>query len=172
MQSDYLKSGGQTEITSEIQKLADELLSPDELGTVFNILKWISRNIEYKQNTEVFRTRTSDQILSDKYATGCTDYSLLFIAIARAAKFPTKYVEMLSKKWIENGGEMIEGHVICELKIGDEWLFVDPTMGSISIKPTSGMIVYGKGLDSWDLELRNRKELEERFDEFRVKFTG
>lgn len=167
MEEQFLKSGEQTKITPQIQKVADELKGSNELETIFNILKWIDKNIEYKRNAEVFRTRTSDQILTDKYATGCTDFALLYIALSRSLKFPTKYVELLSMKWVASDDEMIEGHVIAEVKVGDDWIFVDPTRGSVSIKPTSGMMIYDKGLDSWDLGLKSSKDVNERFYTYR-----
>ncbi len=167
MEEQFLKSGEQTKITAQIQKVAGKLVGANELETVFNVLKWIDKNIEHKRNPGVFRTRTSDQILADKYATGCTDYALLYIALSRALKLPTKYVELLSMKWIASDDEMIEGHVIVEVKVGDDWIFVDPTRGSVSIKPTSGMMIYNKGLDSWDLGLKNGNDVNERFYRFR-----
>lgn len=167
MEDHFLKSGEQTQITPQIQKVADHLKGSSELETVFNLLKWIDKNIEHKKNPEVFRTRTSDQILNDKYATGCTDFALLYIAFSRALKFPAKYVELLSMKWMASNEEMIEGHVIAEVKVGDDWIFVDPTRGSVSIKPTSGMMIYDKGLDSWDLGLKNGNDVNERFYKYR-----
>jgi transglutaminase-like putative cysteine protease len=167
MEEHFLNSGEQTKITPQIQKLAEELRGLNDLETIFNILKWIDKNIKTERNPEVFRRRTSDQILRDKYATGCTDFALLYIALSRALKFPTKYVELFSRNWITSDDKEIEGHVIAEVKIGNDWIFVDPTHGSVSIKPTSGMIIYDKGLDSWDLGLKNGDQVNEKFYKYR-----
>ena len=167
MEEQFLKSGEQTEITTQIQELADKLRKPSDLETIFNILIWIDKNIKHERKPEVFRLRTSDQILSDEFATGCTDYALLYIALSRALKLPAKYVELLSMKWMQSDDEMIEGHVIAEVKFDNDWLFVDPTHGSVSIKPTSGMMIYEKGLDSWGIGIKNRKDVNEKFNKFR-----
>lgn len=105
MEEQFLKSGEQTKITPEIQKLADKLQRLNELETIFNILKWIDKHIKHERNPEVFRLRTADQILSDKYATGCTDFALLYIVLSRAVKLPTKYVELLSMRWLVSDDE-------------------------------------------------------------------
>jgi len=57
--------------------------------------------------------------------------------------------------------------VTAEVLTGGRRLFVDPTQGSISIKPTSGMVIYDKGLDSWDIGIKDRKDLKEKFMHFR-----
>jgi hypothetical protein len=117
-----------------------------------------------------FRERTADQIFSDGFSTGCTDFSLLYLAISRAMEMPTKYVELLSRRWLDSDEEKIQGHVIAEVLVKDKWLFVDPTHGSIAIKPTSGMVIYDKGLDSWDIGIRDRKDLGEKFMKFREEW--
>ncbi len=167
----FLQEGLQTKLTSQIKSLAKELKANSELETILKMLKWIGENIKMnRERPDVFRLRTADQILSDKYSTGCTDYALIFIALSRAAGIPTKYVELLSRQWLESDETKIHGHVIGEVSVNKRRLYVDPTQGSISIYPTSGMIIYDKGLDSWDLGIKNRDSLEEKFYKFREKY--
>ena len=167
----FLQESEQTKVTPQIKKLAEEFKEQDSLKSILNTLFWIDENIKMnRERTDVFRERTADQILSDKYSTGCTDYAILYIAISRAMGIPTKYVELLSIRWLESDEEKIQGHVIAEVLVDDKRLFVDPTHGSISTKPTSGMVIYDKGLDSWNIGIKNRENLGAKFMKFREKW--
>lgn len=167
----FQTEGEQTKITPQIKKIAIELKKENPYESVLNILVWINDNIIMnRERPDVFRERTAHQILSDKFSTGCTDFSILYIAISRAMGVPTKYVELLSRGWLEGDDERIQGHVVAEVLINNKWLFVDPTYGSIAIKPTNGMVIYDKGLDSWDIGIRDRNNLGEKFMKFREQW--
>lgn len=165
----YLENGAQTKITPAIQKLAEKFTSQN-LGLIFEIIKYIDQNLPVKteKKAQLFRNRTADEILKDRFSTGCTDSTLLFITLCRAKDIPTKYVELLSRQWLQSNNHEIVGHVVAEIKIHDTWYYVDPTHGSISIKRPSGMIVFDKGLDSWDIDITNQN-WEEKFEEFRER---
>lgn len=169
---DFLQSGNQTQITPKIQKISDRLE-----GTAFNytanVLLWIEQNIKTQRNHpdkgKLLRTRTADQIISDGFATGCTDIALVFIVLTRAKGLPTKYVEAIKESWLQRGSEnSLEGHVFAEVEIDDNWYQVDPDMLTIKLyRSYKGFQIYEKGLDSWDLGIDSFEKLKEVFLEFR-----
>ncbi len=168
----FLEDGTQTKITPRIKEVAGQFSTDKSLATVFAILRWLENNLntETSAKNEVFRNRTAEQIITDGFITGCTDITLVFIAIARAKGLPTKYVEMLSRGWLTNGdGDTVQGHVIAEVCIEGSWYFVDPLHGYVGIKRPSGMVIYDKGLDSWDVGLTHRN-WREKFLEFKTKW--
>jgi transglutaminase-like putative cysteine protease len=166
----FLNSGQQTKVTDTIQKLANKFLSKD-FELMLLLLEWIQQNISVKteEQNQLFRNRTAEQILSDHFSTGCTDTTLLFLALCRAKGYPAKYVELLDRQWLESPKEEVVGHVIAEVEIKGKWYFVDPTYGSISLKKPSGTIVYDKGLDSWDIGVTH-ENWQEKFYQFRDKY--
>lgn len=156
-------SGKQTAITKNIEKIAGQF-SADGFAAVFEILKWINENlnltsdIEFKK--ECFRKRTADEIVQSKIATGCTDYALVFLALARAAGIAATYVEALDAEWARRPDyENIRGHIFCEVALDDKIYIVD-TQGA-TVRPWIGKryVVVGRGLDSWDLGVRDIEEL-------------
>ena len=79
-----------------------------------------------------FRERNTQQIIDDNYSSGCTDTALVFITLCRAKGIPTKYVETLKKRWLEDpNAKKIEGHVFAECYIRGKWYQIDPEMGTI-----------------------------------------
>lgn len=171
--ADFLKSGEQTQITDDISKIASEF-SGTGLDLVSEIIKWIFKNLKSSNDKEfkdkVFRKRTADQIIKDGYTTGCTDIGLVFIALARAKNIPTKYVEAIRRKWIEGDDEnYIEGHVFAEVYLDGHWRIVDPTEACLKFW-YDRWIIYEKGLDSWDIEIRNYDGLKNKFIYFRNNY--
>lgn len=150
----YLEEGDQTQITPQISQIAKDLDHGQSLDTVFEILRWIQTDLKFETEgkKEIFRTRTADQIISDGFYSGCTDATLVFVSLVRTCQIPAKYVEMLSKDWLEcEDQDTFSGHVVSEAKIGEHWYFVDPIRAHVSLRCTSGMVIVDKGLDSWDI---------------------
>jgi len=171
----YLEPGEQTKISPEIQRIADSI-EGNTLEKAQGILNWgrdvIGRgeftNRSYDKN--VFRKRTAEQILKDRYLTGCTDYALLFITIARACGIPAKYVETIDREWLEKGGTDISGHVYAQIYDEEkgEWVWVDPRMWKIGSSPKQkDRIVFKEGLDSWDIGIRDKESMDREFGNFR-----
>ncbi|MCG2808986.1 MAG: transglutaminase-like domain-containing protein, partial [Candidatus Portnoybacteria bacterium] len=101
----YLKDTKQIFITPGIRNIIREFDRKD-IDLALEILEWIHNNFEnINDNTEkkmkLFRKRTADEIIKSKKLTGCTDYAIVFIALARAKKIPTKYVEAIKKTWLD-----------------------------------------------------------------------
>ena len=169
----YLKDTEQIAITDTIKSIADNFRQKN-LDLILEISDWVFNNFENIENDKeekmgLFRKRTADEIIKSKKVTGCTDYAIIFIALARAKKIPTKYIEAIRKRWLDIGDENhIEGHVFAECQINDKWYIVDPQGGAIRTDYRN-YAVYKKGLDSWDIGIRSFKDLRKKFLEFKKK---
>jgi transglutaminase-like putative cysteine protease len=160
--NDFLKTGKQTEITEEVKSVAT-LIKGEGLDFIFNLLKWLDTNLEKRRfDGNVFRKRTADQIIKDKYSTGCTDTALAFVALCRAREIPASYLETIDARWFETKPEQIVGHVFSKVYLNNSWLLVDPLNGAIHIKSEPNKkqwFVLGEGLDSWDLGIHSYEDL-------------
>jgi len=121
---DFIKSGKQTVITTKIQEIADSI-DGNGFEFVIKTLRWVNKNIKYPapdeiEKNDIFRSRTSDQIIQDGFATGCTDFALVFIAITRAKGIPTQYIEVISKEYFIDDLDKVRGHVFAECLINNE----------------------------------------------------
>ena len=150
-----ITSGTQTAITENIEKVTNQFTA-EKFAAVFEILEWLHKNLTLLSDAEFkrdyFRKRTADEIIQSGMATGCTDYALVFCALARAKDVATTYVEALDADWTKQPDyNNIRGHVFCEVTIGAKTYVVDPQ--GAAVRPWIGKryVVIGKGLDSWDL---------------------
>jgi len=100
----WLQEGQQTKITREIKKLAKELKGSNDLETVFNILKWIKKNLKFvkswKWRKKYLRKRTAEEIIKSGKSSGCGDKALVFVVLVRANNIPAKIVEAIDKDWL------------------------------------------------------------------------
>ncbi len=164
----YLSSGSQTQITPEIEEVASEIKGT-VLEKVQKILEIGPTLVEMKDfDYEVFRKRTGAQRIQDKYITGCTDAALVFIVLARASGIPTKYVETIGVEWLKKGGSPIVGHVYAQVydELQDKWFWVDPMRRRVG-NPPREEVIFGEGLDSWDLGIKGHNTLRGEFEIFR-----
>ena len=89
---EFLKSGKQTGVTDKIKDIANSV-EGDGFEFLIKLLRWINKSIKYPtpegiEKNDIFRARTADQIIKDGFATGCSDFALIYIAIARAKGIP------------------------------------------------------------------------------------
>ena len=175
----FLESGEQTQITPEIQKIADQIEGRDVIF-IFNLLGWVHGNIVMERSNfpngaefnDVFRQRTADQIIKEGYSSGCSDFALAFIPIARAKGIPTKYVECINKSYFPGDLQRVAGHVFAECFIQGKWRTADPTAGNLNIgKNYSKYVIFEKGLDSWDLGIKNLQTMQEKFVPFAEEYN-
>lgn len=169
----YLNNGPQTEITPLIKKITASFKSKD-LYLILEILNWLKNNFKATNSTEekikLFRKRTASDILKSRIVTGCTDYALAFIALARAKDIPTKYVETIRRKWLDLGNkDHIEGHIFAECFINNKWYIIDPQEGAIKID-YKRFVIFKQGLDSWNIGIKNFNELKTQFWDFKKKY--
>ncbi len=149
LQGFYLLEGEQTQITGVIQQIANSIPEgATDRETVQNILDWSSEELicaNIGNDTvceEIGRYgRTAEDVVVSEYACGCTDYTISFVAIARAKGISTTLLETISEKWVaemvfdhEWNGE-VYGHFYSEVYLEDEqvWAIVDPTLGWFTV---------------------------------------
>ena len=172
---EFLKSGKQTEVTDKIKDIANSV-EGDGFEFVIKLLRLVNKSIKYPapegiEKNDIFRARTADQIIKDGFATGCTDFALVFISVARAKSIPTKYVEVISKDYFSDDLDKVRGHVFAECYIDAEWWGIDPMGGNLkSNTKYPNYVVYGRGLDSWDLGIYDMKTIRERFKQFALEY--
>lgn len=114
----YLADGDYiTPSTPDAQNLAKEILNgeKDAWRGAQLILDWVYHNITSKL---VARTLTTEEILMDR-AGKCSEYAVLYAALARAAGLPTRVV--LGERYM---GNMWVAHLWNEIWVG-EWIAVD-----------------------------------------------
>lgn len=167
----WLKPGEQTVITSGIKDIAENFRGTD-LEKVIQILDWINDKIKIKrkEKKKLFRKRTSEEVIRDGFATGCTDLTIVFISLARASGIPTKYVEVVEgidfkKKGDELKGS-VKGHVFAKCLINEKWRVVDPTEGTLDINShrsnfRKNYIIVEEGVDAWGIGLKELKTISE-----------
>ena len=175
---EFLKEGEQTKINDDITQIVKSI-GGEGLDFVFNALKWEHKTIKNKlpediDKNSIFRKRTASEIIKDGYGSGCTDFALVFIVLARAKGIPTKYVEVISKDYFKtNDTKEIKGHVFAECYLNGEWVGVNPMSGDIKISTEyPGYVVYARGLDSWDLGINDITSLRENFVGFAKEYNA
>jgi hypothetical protein len=177
MTNKYLSEGKQTKLTENIINIANTI-NGDGLNFVGNALLWLDKNLKQLppeiDKNKIFRKRTADDIISDGYASGCTDYALAFIALCRAKHISTKYIEVVKCSWLESDGTgTIRGHVFAECFIDDNWIQIDPQRATIHIKQNyNGFEIFDEGLDSWDLGITDFDTLKTSFEHFKKKYNS
>ncbi len=169
----YLQSGEQTIITSRIREAASSFNGSfeEKIEGIFQYIK--NLRMDQTNKREIFRKRTADQIIEDGFITGCTDEGLAFIALARAAGIPAKYIETIQTKGLENF-ENNDGHIF--VGVYDKakgWEIIEPQWQTVGADiQKDGFTVVAEGLDSWDLGITDFDSLKEKFDEFRKSSRG
>lgn len=165
---EYLKSGEQTEITEQIEKLVSGIEGSFE-DKIIKILE-IVKSLKYRKDKqkEVFRKRTADQIISSGFIEGCTDEAVVFVALARATHIPAKYIEALNNEWLKSADmHHVSGHAYAGTFDGEKWRIVDPSRKKIDADISAdGLTVFGEGLDSWSLGIRDQNSMVMKFTKF------
>lgn len=112
----------------EIQKVAARITrgSPDALSKIRRINEWVFRNIK-KKNYSVGYASASEVVRN--LQGDCTEHSVLFIALARAAGVPARMVLGLAYMNDPERGPSFVMHQWAEAFAGG-WIPVDPSFGS------------------------------------------
>ena len=166
----YLEAGNQTVLTASILERSSLIEGnvEEKVSKIFEFLRTLKQS---KFNKDVFRKRTASQIMEDGEATGCTDNALVFIALARACNIPAKYVEALSKDWLQKGGNLILGHVYASIFYENAWHLIDPTKRSADVDiEKENMVIMCEGSDSWDIGANNFDTLASMSKSFRNQY--
>lgn len=169
----FLLDGPQTKTSPAIKEIAEKIDGSFE-EKISKIFKYVHVRPVTNKN-DVFRKRTADQIISDGYYTGCTDQALVFIAIARALKIPTKYLETLNLSFLqEEDSKFIDGHVyVSVFEDSKGWMIVNPNNGRTDVNiEKDNRVVLDTGLDSWDIGIKNRKDLRSKIEVFKKTYKN
>ncbi len=110
---------------TEIIKLAKDLTkdSKTDFERIAKLAEWVNANVEYKisQGTEA---KDAVWTLKNKVGT-CDEFSSLFIALARAAGYPARYISGYAY-----GKDGWEKHAFADVYLG-RWIPVDPTWNEV-----------------------------------------
>ncbi len=160
--------GSQIEVTREIMKIANSVsgegiqLIVGLRNKVYELLKFRPYNDDSKEHEHRIRwKRTAHQILNEGYVyqeKACTDIIIVFLGLANARNFETKFVKVSNNQSV---------HSIAEIKIDDEWFIYDvansdsvPFKGQfIENVPVNGWTLWKKGRDAWELGLSNHADI-------------
>ena len=109
-------------------------------------------------------------------SSGCGDNAAVFVALARMNNIPARMVECVDRDWLLGRcPKSISGHVFVDVCINECWRVVDPTIGNVSMSYNwplgKEFIIYKKGIDSWDMNIKNYKDLEEKFGIFKKQIS-
>jgi len=117
---------------AKIQDLAKEIVGDekDPLKAATLIAKWVYKNLRksYDANAEDALT-----VLENK-AGDCTEHTLLFTTLARAAGIPAR--EVGGVVYVSGDKPSFGWHAWSEVHDGTQWVTVDPTFNQVRIDPT------------------------------------
>ncbi len=170
----------QVKITPKISKIAQTLKSENEFETVFNIIKWIRKNIRKykneKKRLDLLRKRTADEVIKSKRSSGCGDKTIVFISLAKAAGLSKViFVETIEKEFLEEWPKKsIREHSFADVYIKGKKYIVDPTLGKVGLdyrwSPKKEFIVYKRGRDAWDIGINSFENLKKAYVNFEKSF--
>ncbi len=144
------------------------LKSGQQANIVESLICWIASFV--KAGDDNFRQkykfkRTAKEIWESGFATGCTDYALVFATLARQLGWPTTFLNTAELGWLQRllNGENSNfhyGHSFCECYFENRWMLVDPTCRKImqnysldkielpyNVGPGNVYVPYLRGLD-------------------------
>ncbi len=92
-------------------------------------LKNLPHDTSSKEQT--FRKRTASEVIVSGYQTGCTDRSVVFLALAGELGLPAVYVETLRKDSLSMERAGLDGHVFTKIYDAQQrqWHIYDPVNG-------------------------------------------
>ncbi len=173
------ETGEQTQITAKVKEVADGIKG-EGVVLATKISEHIKSMDVVENSEEPDFTRTADQILESNTYNGCNEAGVVFAALLRAKGVPTTYIQTLNKKAAYNYSEdnpSLNGHVFLEANFGDgddeNIKIINSTTGEITDELPENMMVGTKGLDSWDIGLKEGfDDLQKVFEEKHQKLTA
>jgi xanthine/CO dehydrogenase XdhC/CoxF family maturation factor len=97
------------------------------LGNISLYLERISMNKPRKMDE--FRRRTASEVITSGKSNGCSDYGIVFAALARQAGIPTRYVETLEEENLRMVPREVSGHAFAEVFVDGIWRVYEPGEG-------------------------------------------
>jgi hypothetical protein len=105
--------------------------------------KWVYKNVRksYSDNA------TNALAVLDSLAGDCTEHTLLFVALARAAGLPAREVGGLA--YVEEDKPLFGWHAWAEVHDGSQWVTVDPTWDQVYVDATHIKFSEGAADFAW-----------------------
>ena len=165
-------TGEQTQITPRVKEIA-EGIEGEGVVLAMKISDHIKSMDIVEDSDEPDFTRTADEVLKENRYNGCNEAGVVFAALLRAEGIPTAYIQALSKDAVINYSKdnpSLNGHVFLEANFGDEGKenkkIINSTTGNITDELPEDMIEGAKGLDPWDIGLKEGfSDLQKMFEE-------
>jgi hypothetical protein len=137
----YVRSTPRLQCDQEvIIKQAKKILGDEgnTLVKVRKLVKWVHNTVElsYAANAD-----TAIQVLDSK-AGDCKNFTLLFVALARASGIPAREVSGLA--FVTGGKPRFAGHAWAEIHDAHQWVTVDPTWNQVYVDGTHIKMAEGK----------------------------
>ncbi len=127
--SEFLAATPELQVDPEMRALAREIAPAGEVHQrVDKLQSWIYARLE---KTGAKNASTARDVLHNR-AGDCTEHSLLFVALARAAGIPAREVGGLA--YAGDGG--FAWHAWAEFHDGAHWISVDPTWNELPVDAT------------------------------------
>ena len=172
-------TGEQTQITPKVKEVADTIKG-EGVVLVMNTADYIKSMIVVTDSTVPYFTRTAEQVLQENKYNGCNEAGAVFAALLRAKGVPTTYIQALKKTAVHNYSQerpSLNGHVFLEADLGGEnsenKKIINSTTGEITNELPEDMIVGAKGLDAWDIGLKNGfNDLQKLFEQKHQKLAS
>ncbi|HTQ37159.1 MAG TPA: transglutaminase-like domain-containing protein [Steroidobacteraceae bacterium] len=141
--------------TPSVQSDAPEILAlarqiagdeTDPVRIAGRIVDWIDRNLQSAYGADAL---TATAVLAQKRG-DCTEHTLLFTALARAAGVPTRQLGGII--YVDDPAPLFGWHAWAEIHDGRGWISVDPTWHQLRVDPTHVQFSFsGDDLDSDDM---------------------
>lgn len=107
------------------------------------LARWVFRNLKKSYSSN------ADNALAvlDNKAGDCTEHSLLFVALARAAGIPAREVSGVA--FVTAAKPMFGWHAWAEIHDGTQWVSVDPTWNQVFVDATHVKLGEGPDDQTW-----------------------
>ena len=145
----------------------------ENISVVESLMSWINYNVKPARSEDFKRQnkfgRSAEEIWNSGMATGCTDYAILFMTMARQLGIPTTMLETAERQWLVNSiygkkEDSHRGHAFCECYVNGNWILVDPTYKKVekAYDPTEISLSYSVGGSSKFVPYRRSIDLGEK----------
>jgi hypothetical protein len=123
------------------KEIVGDATDPDEKA--HRIAKWVFKTLKksYSDNAD-----TALEIL-DRKAGDCTEHSLIFVALCRAAGVPAREVGGLA--YVRASKPLLGWHAWAEIHNGHQWVSVDPTWNQYLVDGTHLKLSEGSQDNAW-----------------------
>lgn len=155
-----IETGEQTKITSKVKEIADGIKG-EGVVVAMNVSDYIKSMGVIESFEEPDFTRTAEEVLEDNKYNGCNEAGIVVAALLRAKGIPITYIQALRKDAVENyspENPSLNGHVFLEVDFSDREngnkKIINSTTGEITDTLPEDMVIGGKGMDAWDIGLK------------------